>query len=231
MNDLPDKLFANPIWNALRTTQRNFAISAGQAVRYPADVVPFAAVGAFGIHAMQELRSLLSPGDSTWVIAEEYAQIPELVRDDTIQCFQMVLPNEIAPLTETIELEKLSEKHAQEMVALTTLAFPGYFRVRSCEMGTYYGVRSPTGELIAMGGERFKVEEYSEISAVCTHPEFRGRGLAASIMWQIVRDHRRDGIVSWLHVGCKNIRAVELYRRMGFQTVRTVTLHRVSGRY
>ena len=228
MSDLPEKLFRDPIWNSLRTAQNHFAIAAGEAVRYSADVVPFAAVATLQPETLRQLRTLLGREDSVWIATEEKPDSPDLVYEDTIQCFQMVLPQEVTPPAPTMELEKLSEAHAQEMVVLTTLAFPGYFRARTCEMGTYYGVRSPAGELIAMGGERFKLEEYSEISAVCTHPDFRGRGLAANIMWQIVRDHRRDGIVSWLHVGCKNTRAVKLYNRMGFEIVRTITLHRLS---
>jgi ribosomal protein S18 acetylase RimI-like enzyme len=56
----------------------------------------------------------------------------------------------------------------------------------------------------------------------------RGKGLAASLIWQLVRDHRRDGLVSWLHVGNENHRVIELYLRMGFKEVRKVTLNRIS---
>jgi len=94
-------------------------------------------------------------------------------------------------------------------------------------MGSYYGVRSD-GELIAMGGERLMLEGYSEISGVCTHPAHRGKGLAASLIWRLVRDHRRDGLVSWLHVAAANRRALDLYLRLGFEVVRTVTLQRVG---
>jgi predicted GNAT family acetyltransferase len=114
------------------------------------------------------------------------------------------------------------------MVALTTLAFPGFFRQRTCEMGSYYGVRSASGELIAMGGERLKLDGFTEISAVCTHPSFCGRGLAAAIIWKLVREHRHEGVVSWLHVASTNRRAEELYLRLGFEQICKVTLHRVS---
>lgn len=137
------------------------------------------------------------------------------------------LPDDIRVQDSDIEVVKLADTNAGEMVALTTLAFPGFFRQRTCEMGSCYGVRSPSGELIAMGGERLKLEGFTEISTVCTHPDFRGRGLAAAIIWQVVREHRKEGVVSWLHVASNN-RAQELYLRMGFEEVRRVTLHRVS---
>lgn len=79
-----------------------------------------------------------------------------------------------------------------------------------------------------MGGERLQLDGHSEISTVCTHPSFRGKGLTASLIWHLVRNHCRDSLVSWLHVGCANHRAVKLYLGMGFQQVRNVTLHRIS---
>jgi ribosomal protein S18 acetylase RimI-like enzyme len=234
MSKLPEKLFLNPVWHALRSKHLHLAKSTALACRYPGDVVPFAAVSEPNDKAMQEFRSLLAPGESTWLTGEEYPPIDGLVFEGTLDCFQMVLPESGAapdpPATHQNDFQSLTDANAHEMVALTDLAFPGFFRQRTCEMGAYYGVRSASGELIAMGGERLKLQGFSEISGVCTHPSFRGKGLAASIMWQLVRDHRRDGIVSWLHVGCANQRAIELYLRMGFEIVRKVTLHRISRR-
>jgi predicted GNAT family acetyltransferase len=228
MNGLPEKLFANPVWHALRSKHRKLARCAADACRYPADVGPFAAIRSAGAGSMLELQSLFEPGESTWIIGEEYAEVPGLVREETLECLQMVLPGDVgAPDTE-IEIVKLSDTNADEMVALTTLAFPGFFRQRTCEMGSYYGVRSSSGELIAMGGERLKLDGFTEISGVCTHPTFRGRGLAAGIIWRLVREHRGEGMVSWLHVASSNRRAAELYLRMGFAEVRKVTLHRIT---
>jgi predicted GNAT family acetyltransferase len=112
------------------------------------------------------------------------------------------------------------------MVALTDLAFPGFFRSRTCEMGSYYGVRS-SGELIAMGGERLTLDGYPEISGICTHPAHRGKGHAANLIWHLVRNHRREGLVSWLHVSAENHHAIGLYLRMGFTVARKVKLHRL----
>jgi predicted GNAT family acetyltransferase len=228
MNELPEELFANPVWHALHGKHRNFAKCTGDACRYPAEVVPLAAISAREAPAMHQLRSLLEAEESAWIIVEEYADVPGLVREETLECLQMVLPDDVVVPDSDIEIVKLADANAGEMVALTTLAFPGFFRRRTCQMGSYYGVRSPSGELIAMGGERLKLEGFTEISAVCTHPAFRGRGLAAAIIWQVVREHRKEGVVSWLHVASTNRRAQELYLRMGFEEIRRVTLHRIS---
>jgi ribosomal protein S18 acetylase RimI-like enzyme len=227
MTDLPESLFASPVWNALHTKHRHFAISMGDACRYPADVAPFAAVASPTTAALLELHSLLVPGESVWIAGESYPNPPELSFEESLDCLQMVLPAEIVPPAPTIDIVRLSDANAPEMVALTVLAFPGFFRKRTCEMGTYYGIRVE-GELIAMGGERLTLDGYPEISGICTHPAHRGRGYAAALMWQLARDHRRDGLISWLHVSAGNHHAIELYRRMGFSEVRRIRLHRIS---
>lgn len=227
MNYLPEGLFANPVWHALRSKHQKFAKCAGEACRYPAEVVPLAAIRAPEREPMLQLRSLFDADESAWVIGEKYAEVPKLVRAETLECLQMVLPDDVGVPDTKIEVVKLSDANAGEMVSLTTLAFPGFFRQRTCEMGSYYGVRSASGELIAMGGERLKLDGFTEISAVCTHPSFRGRGLAAAIIWQVVREHRKEGVRSWLHVASSNRRAEELYLRMGFKEIRRVTLHRI----
>jgi GNAT superfamily N-acetyltransferase len=226
MSDLPESLFANPVWHALQTTHSHFAVSAGEACRYPADVTPFAALASPTKSALQSLHSLLAPQEYVWIIGESYPSIPELLCDGTLDCLQMVLPEQVTPPGPKPKIVPLSHANAPEMVALTDVAFPGFFRSRTCEMGTYYGVRSE-GALIAMSGERLILDGYPEISSVCTHPSHRGQGYAESLIWQIVRNHRRDGVVSWLHVSAENHHAIELYRRMGFTAVRTVKLHHI----
>jgi ribosomal protein S18 acetylase RimI-like enzyme len=138
----------------------------------------------------------------------------------------MVLPDEVTPPPPSSAIVPLCSANAPEMVALTDLAFPGFFRSRTSEMGSYYGVRSG-GELIAMGGERIALDGYPEISGVCTHPSHRGEGHAASLIWHLVRNHRRNRLVSWLHVSAENNHAIELYLRLGLTIARKVKLHRL----
>jgi predicted GNAT family acetyltransferase len=96
-------------------------------------------------------------------------------------------------------------------------------------MGRYFGVRSTEAdELIAMGGERIVFPGYSEMSGLCTHPEHRGKGYAAHLLWHLAALHRAQGIVSWLHVTATNSTAVNLYLKLGFQTVRSIKLHRLG---
>jgi predicted GNAT family acetyltransferase len=221
-----ENLFANPAWHALHTAHRHFAVSAGEACRYPADVAPFAAVSTSSIQALKHLHSLLAPGESVWLIGESYPRIPEFAFKESLECLQMVLPEDVPSCNPEAEIVPLSSADAPEMVALTNLAFPGFFRSRTCEMGSYYGVRSK-GELIAMGGERLILDGYPEISGICTHPTHRGKGYAASLIWHLVQIHRRNGLTSWLHVSAANHNAIQLYLRLGFTVTRNVTLHRI----
>ena len=227
MTELPERLFLNPVWHALHSRHQDFAVEVGEACRYPADVAPFAAVETSSASAMRKLASLLMPEEAVWFFGEEYLGVTELNHIDTLKCLQMVLPDEVMPPERGMDLIPLSAEDGPAMVALTDVAFPGFFRSGTYAMGSYFGVRAE-GKLIAMGGERLKLDGYPEVSGVCTHPDHRGKGYGTSLIWEVVRKHRRDGDVSWLHVASANRKAIELYHRMGFVTSREVTLHRVS---
>jgi ribosomal protein S18 acetylase RimI-like enzyme len=226
VNDLPESLFADPVWHSLQTKHRHFALSHGDACRYPADVAPFAAVAKPGVAAMKQLSSLLAPEESLWIFGDHHTAIPELVFETTLKCLQMVVEAHAefpAPMNGIVPL---ADDHAQEMVALTDIAFPGFFRARTNQMGSYYGIRND-GDLIAMSGERMQLDGYPEISGVCTHPSHRGKGLAAALISRLVHNHRRAGLISWLHVSSDNHHAIELYRRLGFRIVREIVLTRI----
>ena len=233
MASLPEHLFSNPVWHALGSKHRHLAVSEGKARRYPADVAPFVAVEEPTIEALDALHSLLGPGEQVWFADAKVPEWPGLVWETSLECLQMVLPDDVeVPEAETepeTKIETLSCADAPAMVALTDLAFPGFFRIRTCDMGRYYGVHAD-GELVSMSGERITLEGYPEVSGVCTHPAHRGKGYASALMWQVIRDHRREGVVSWLHVSAGNTHAIELYLRMGFVEARRHVWHRISRR-
>jgi predicted GNAT family acetyltransferase len=190
-------------------------------------VAPFATLGEPSKFAMAQLRSLLASGEGIWLFGAEQPAVSGLEVVDRMPCPQMALPGHIEPPEPTTDVVALTEANAGEMVALTDIAFPGFFRSKTYLMGSYYGIRAPSGELIAMGRERMKLGGYAEISAVCAHPSLRGRGLAESIIWQVVRQHRFEGVQSFLHVGKANSRAIALYSRLGFEICREITITRV----
>jgi ribosomal protein S18 acetylase RimI-like enzyme len=198
----------------------------GGACRYLADVAPFAAIDAPGAAALAQLRSLLEPGESVWIV-DYGGAAPGLSVEDALECVQMALPEEAPLPAPRREVLALTAAHAPEMVALTNRAFPGFFRPATHRMGSFFGVRVG-GELIAMGGERLLLPGHPEMSAICTHPDHRGEGFATDVIHELARRHRRAGLVSWLHVGAANRRAIELYASLGFLRVRSLMLHRIT---
>jgi predicted GNAT family acetyltransferase len=119
------------------------------------------------------------------------------------------------PLTSNVEGEELNVADVSQMVALAELTKPGPFGTRTRELGAYIGVRRK-GRLVAMAGERLRVPGYTEVSAVCTHPEHLGCGYASALVAELMRRICSRGEVPFLHVRSENRRAIELYKRLGF---------------
>jgi len=229
MNSLPDALFSNIIWTALHSAHRSFAVTHGLACRYPSEVVPFAAIAEPTRAALDDLAALLGPQpDSVWLFDASLPSHPALKVLDTLPCLRMVpaeipLPsptrNDILPLTPT---------DTADMLNLTSVAFPGFFRPRAGEMGAYFGIRDHTGQLVSMCGERIALTGHAEASGLCTHPDHRGHGYGEALLWQVLRHQRDTGVASFFHVSTANTRAQMLYRRMGCVPVAETVLTRVA---
>jgi GNAT superfamily N-acetyltransferase len=226
-------LLRNPVWHSLRTNHRHLAVYSGEACRYPTDVAPFVAVARNDDDALEHLRSLLTPQDSVYLIGDTPVDVPGVaVEARSLIVLQMIaperLPQPAVTADPTVKIIPLTAEDASDMVALTTLAFPGFFRVRTHEMGDYFGIRDNNGNLIAMAGERMCFDHYREISGVCTHPEHTGRGYANALILHLMHQHRERGLFSWLHVTSTNQRAIKIYDSLGFTISGEVVLHRLS---
>ena len=222
----------NPPLQALQTTQREFALRAGRAWKYPREVAPFAAIEENSAPALRDLFSLMEPGEGTYVQSEDALVLPPgLQCEDRVGVLQFTYPEdkELPGSREGGEaiIEPLSCADSPAMVELTNVAFPGFFRRRTCEMGQYYGIREG-GRLVAMCGERMNVGRFREISGLCTHPETRGRGFAARLMMRLMLGHRTNGDRSYLHVAATNANAIALYGRMGFELRGEFSMVRVT---
>lgn len=224
----------NPFWTALTTVQRGFAVGAGSARRFSPDVIPFAAVDPAATRPAAELHDLLAPGEAIYVTGVDAPSAAGLELLGAHPCLQMHLNGEItlAAITATGEretahpIETLTLANAAEMLDLTYIAFPGFFRARTPTLGSYFGIRDgPT--LVAMAGERLHLPDATELSAVCTHPAHVGRGYAARLMMHLLRLHRARGEHSMLHVLADNHRAIALYRRLGFTQSGVITFHKL----
>jgi ribosomal protein S18 acetylase RimI-like enzyme len=213
----------NVIWQALTTRQAQFAESFDQARRFVREVTWLTAFEEPSPRGYAALAGLVGVGGTAALFLDrEYEPRYgwELVAGAPL--LEMVCENggDREDRSDSPEIVRLGVQDSPEMVELATLTKPGPFGPRTHQLGTYLGVRFE-GELVAMAGERLKVPGYTEVSAVCTHPEHTGKGYARVLMTEIMRGIGDRGEIPLLHVRRDNLRAVELYERLGFRT-RTV---------
>ena len=211
----------NVIWQALTTRQECFAQGCGAARTFIADVGPLSAFEDGEAAGYRSLASLLGGKEIGAVFLNAPYEPREgweyLAGAPLVQMVHENGGNAIARSTQRIDLVELGSSDSPEMIALTKLTHPGPFGPRTHELGTYLGIRDE-GKLVAMAGERLKVAGYTEVSAVCTHPDFLGQGYAAALMSEIMRCIRKRGETPFLHVRQDNARAIALYERLGFRT-------------
>lgn len=212
----------NPIWHALTTSQAHFAETSARARKFPAEVTPLAGLQEPTREGYASLASLLKAGEAAALFLESSPNPPAgWMLTETYPLLQMVQENR-GTFTSAVGPEELTAADAPEMLALAELTKPGPFGRRTHELSVYLGIRRG-GRLVAMAGERLRVPGYAEVSAVCTHPEYSGRGYAGALVAALVRRIRARGEVPFLHVRSENRRAVELYSRLGFKS--RATLH------
>jgi predicted GNAT family acetyltransferase len=216
----------NLIWKALTTRQAEFAESFDQARRFIPEVGSLAAFPEPTARGYESLAGLLSPRGTIGLFLEmPYQSRPgwNLVAGAPMP--EMVYQGASAPLSRSSsdpEIVELGAADVSEMMELTALTKPGPFNQRTHELGTYLGIRRD-GKLVAMAGERLKIPGYTEVSAVCTHPEHAGHGYARILMTEVIERICSRGETPFLHVREDNVRAIELYQRLGF--AQRVLLH------
>jgi ribosomal protein S18 acetylase RimI-like enzyme len=225
-------MLANPFWYALTTEHAGIAIGSAQARCYPADVIPFCGVESAGPQAMRALRELLTTGQTIHLAGGDVPAVRGIEPVGRLVGWQMhwtaPADSNVLPDRDDVDIRMLGGCDGPAMMALTDLAFPGFFRARTYELGQYYGI-SVDGELVAMAGERLALPNYREISAVCTHPAHTGKGYGALLVRQLLRAHSAAGLKSFLHVAAVNERAIALYERLGFVKTAPTQFHHLRA--
>lgn len=210
----------NPIWNALCSDHAPLALGDNRARRYPAHIGPLSGVRDDSAASYEALHPLAKP-DGVVVVFSLHAPnvIPgwTLLRTDPI--YQMVRasrePRLSLDIPAGLDLSTLTPADAPAMVKLAKLTEPGPFRLRTIELGTYFGVFH-CDRLVAMSGKRLHLPGYVEVSAVCTHPDARGRGYARLLMSLVIQEIEQDNKTAFLHVLTENP-AIRLYESLGFR--------------
>jgi len=206
-------LLDNPAWAALNGPHAHFAERVGRAARYPQDVAPFHAISDNDDpRAWSDLATLVGPGGT--VSVRGVTEAPpgwELVRSGHgVQLVGTGLRAEPDP-----EAVRLGPADVPEILALVARTEPGPYLRRTVELGTYLGIRE-RGRLIALAGERLHPPGWTEISAVCTDPDHRGKGLATRLVRAVAAGIRERGERPFLHARADNADAIRLYEAIGF---------------
>jgi ribosomal protein S18 acetylase RimI-like enzyme len=212
MNEMLDR----PIWHALVTRHAHLAVGAPPALRYRRDIEPFVAAADDSQASADAMLPLIGPGESLLLIQATRATVPNGAIVETERLgVQMVaqgvsfapeLPAGAAPL---------GDADAAEMIALAELTRPGPFRARTHTTSQFFGIRRE-GRLVAMAGERLQLPGYSEVSGVCSHPDWRGHGFARALSIFIASRIIARGEAPFLHSWADNVAAIRLYETLGF---------------
>ncbi len=209
----------NPVRSSLVGPHAHFAQRRGNVLRYPPDVCPFIALpdrpvtadwadlaALAGRGAVVGLAGVDEPPPAGWTatMAGEGVQLIDAGVD-------------AAPDGGAVTL---GPRDVPEMLDLAARTRPGPFLPRTIELGTYLGIRHG-GALVAMAGERLHPPGWTEISAVCTDEQWRGRGLASRLVRSLAAGIRARGETPFLHAAASNTGAIALYEALGFRLRRT----------
>jgi GNAT superfamily N-acetyltransferase len=207
-------LLDNPVWHALSTEQSALAQGNGIAKRFPLDVAPFGGLIDQSAAAYEALEEMF-PGAVTALALDAEPILPanwKMVHSG--EMYQMICEAPAYADDKPI-FRTLTNADVPEMLALTKLTEPGPFLPRTIELGAYLGIFD-AGYLVAMAGERLHLTGFTEISAVCTHPQYRGRGYGNALLSALISRITQRGETPILHVRTENLTAVRLYEKLGF---------------
>ena len=215
-----DTALDNPFWSALDSIHREVAVRSGDVSRYPAAFAPFLGVASVDTAPGDAFDLLVAPGESVYLLGIA----PVLPAGWRLQAFrplaQMVCDAPL-PMADGPDIVPLGDAQREDVLALTALVYPHYFRARTMDLGRYFGIYEQ-GRLAAMIGERLGSAGSREMSAICTHPDFTGRGYARHLTAWLTNATLARGVQPFLHVSHENARAKALYEQLGYRVRRDI---------
>lgn len=206
----------NPVYHALSSGDAHLGSGSGIVKNFDEEVSPFVAFPEDCDTGFEQLYDIMPAGRRILYATRTRIQEPQgwEIRHE-ITGLQFVFTGTPGTTDDPLTLVPLENMHVDEMIALATLTKPGPFDKRTIEFGHYYGVFD-NDRLVAMTGQRLHPYTYTEISAVCTHPNYLGRGYAAALIRHQLQIICNSSQVPFLHVRDDNERAISVYERLGF---------------
>jgi len=213
------QLLDNIVWHTLTGPHAKYAAGTDKARRYATGFSPIVGFADAGRPDFDALAPFCEPGEHFYCDGwTGDAPAGWRIEADTTM-FKMVWEAPMPLADEMFAAVPLGREHTAQALGLTTLTRPGPFGPRTIELGEYFGCFEGT-RLIAMAGERMHAGSLREVSGVCTHPDFVGRGLARRLMAKLIRRQMQRDEIPFLHVMRDNSVARRLYERMGFRNYR-----------
>ena len=210
------EILDNIVWETLAGNHAHFAIGKRSFRRFAPGFSPIVAFADPNAPDFELMNEFCQPGESFY--SDRWSgPVPKGWQVDVESTmFKMVWRGHVPEAVVSDESRMLGPDDASQALELAVLTNPGPFGLRTLELGDYFG-RFEGDRLVAMAGERMWAGPYREISGVCTHPDYQGRGLAKSLMAKLVRRAMLRGEISVLHVMSANELARSFYRRLGFE--------------
>jgi ribosomal protein S18 acetylase RimI-like enzyme len=216
----------NIVWHALSGPQRKFSVGTDEIRRFAPGFSPIIGFPNSERPDFNALVPFCEPGEHFYC-GEWSGPAPDGWQiEEGSTMFRMIWEGSV-PSDDADGAVQLGPEHAAQALELATLTRPGPFGLRTIELGDYFGFFEGD-RLLAMGGERFYAGSYREISGVCTHPDFQGRGFARRLMNKLIRRQIQRNETPFLHVMRDNTVARDLYKRMGFSDYRETVVRVIS---
>jgi len=216
----PTNHLDNPVWHSLNETHAKFALTYNDLKCYQPDYCPFGASNHHPANAIEvDLYAKLI--DNFYIVGEKPALSGYLIIKKELVCLQMIVDHRINDVVHD-QIIQLNDKYEVELFNLVNLVQPGYFRSNTSKLGDYYGIFK-NGFLVSVTGERMKMNDFTEVSAVVTHPAHAGKGYAKQLIAYTVNKIFGENKIPFLHVARSNTNAIQLYHKLGFVTRREIS--------